>query len=90
MYRESWGNHCCLVHPKVELPYNASVGGKNSCHHLHHRVNGGFLYAWVISKLLGLWCVNNCRPHTMGDVGCAWFGRNPLGGRIVASFTTIV
>jgi hypothetical protein len=23
-------------------------------------------------------------PHTMGDAACAWFGLNPLGGRVVS------
>ena len=26
-------------------------------------------------------------PHTIGDAYFAWFGRNPSGGRIVATFT---
>jgi len=40
----------------MRLVRSKSVGGKNSYHHYNHCVNGGFLYAWVISKLLGLWC----------------------------------
>ncbi len=34
--------------------------------------------------------VHSRHPHTKGDVGCAWFGRNPLGGQIVGTTTTIV
>jgi hypothetical protein len=80
------------------LVWSKSVGGKNSRHHYNHRVNGGFLYAWVISKLLGLWHGDDPAECTivipipwvalyaLGLVEIRW----ALGGQILVSFTTIV
>jgi len=51
----------------------------------------------IASTIHGLWRCHSQSTwrrfiHTpwVGDVVCAWFGRNPSGGRIVVSFTTIV
>ena len=42
---------------------------------------------WISRPVAGLWpCrVHGRLLHTIGDVGCTWFGRNPSGGRIVTT-----
>ena len=44
-------------------------------------------WGWIARSVAGLWpCrVHGRLLHTIGDVGCAWFGRNPSGGRIVTT-----
>jgi len=44
---------------------------------------------WIAGPVAGLWpCrVHGRLLHTIGDVWCTWFGQNPLGGRIVMTFS---
>jgi hypothetical protein len=50
---------------RMRLVWSKSVGGTNSCYRYNHRVNGGFFYACIISKLLGLWHGNDLSECTV-------------------------